>query len=173
MNRPEREVPVSGTAEDDFWVWVAPHWQAMAYAARRFSDAQAAPDVLHSAAVQARTKWRQYDPTRGSPAAWLVAITRDQARRTPKRAFERVKWRVAADPAELAAPDVAIRVDVEAAISKLSRRQRQAVYLHYFVDLDVADVASVMSCSVGTVKSTLHDARKALATLLREGQGRP
>jgi RNA polymerase sigma factor (sigma-70 family) len=164
--------PADDTAQGDFWAWVEPHWQTMAHAARRFSDTQAAPDVLHSAAVQAWTKRVQYDPSRGSPRAWLVAVTRDQARRAHKRAVRTLHWGSGPGPIESANPDLAARVDIEAAISKLSRRQRQAVYLHYFVDLNIADVASVMDCSSGTVKSTLHDARKALATLLPEGRER-
>jgi DNA-directed RNA polymerase specialized sigma24 family protein len=34
------------------------------------------------------------------------------------------------------------------------------------VDLTVEDVAAVMGCAPGTVKSTLHDARRSLATRL-------
>jgi RNA polymerase sigma factor (sigma-70 family) len=62
-------------------------------------------------------------------------------------------------------------VDLERALDDLSRRQRQAVDLHYFVGLDIATVASVMGCAPGTVKATLHQARARLRVLLGDDDG--
>ena len=59
-------------------------------------------------------------------------------------------------------------VDLERAVQLLSRRQRTAVQLHYFVGLDVTTVAEVMGCAPGTVKATLHQARARLRSLLGE-----
>ncbi len=59
-----------------------------------------------------------------------------------------------------------LSVDVGRQVAALPPRQRAAVVLHYFVDLTVDDVAALMGCSPGTVKSNLHDARKALAAAL-------
>ena len=58
--------------------------------------------------------------------------------------------------------DAAVRVigrvdanaDLLRALGQLPPRQRVALVLRYFEDLPEADVASVMGCSVGTVKST-------------------
>jgi RNA polymerase sigma-70 factor (ECF subfamily) len=66
-------------------------------------------------------------------------------------------------------PDVSRSLDLERAIASLPRRQRLAVELHYVLDLDVRECAAVMSCSEGTVKSTLHDARIRLRGVLEEG----
>ena len=57
--------------------------------------------------------------------------------------------------------------DLDRAIAKLAERQQLAVQLHYFVGLSVEETAAVMHCSVGTVKSTLFDARTRLRTALR------
>jgi RNA polymerase sigma-70 factor (ECF subfamily) len=57
-------------------------------------------------------------------------------------------------------------VDLDRAIARLAERQQLAVQLHYFVGLSIDETATVMSCSVGTVKSTLFDARSRLRTLL-------
>jgi len=46
--------------------------------------------------------------------------------------------------------------------------QQLAVELHYYVGLSIAEVAAVMRCSDGTVKSTLSDARKRMLPALQE-----
>ena len=59
-----------------------------------------------------------------------------------------------------------VRLDLERAVHGLPERQRLAVELFYFVGLPVDDVAAVMGCANGTVKSTLFAARQALETVL-------
>ena len=59
-------------------------------------------------------------------------------------------------------------VDLRAALQKLTDRQRAAVALHYYLGVPVADVAEVLGCAPGTVKSTLSDARGRLRALLGE-----
>lgn len=61
---------------------------------------------------------------------------------------------------------------VWAAVQGLPERQRACVVLRYFDDLPEADIAGVLGCSVGTVKSQLSKARakleRALGPLLSE-----
>ena len=52
---------------------------------------------------------------------------------------------------------------VLAAVRTLPQRQREAVVLRYYADLAEQDVAKVLGCSVGTVKSQLARARVTLA----------
>ncbi len=54
------------------------------------------------------------------------------------------------------------RCHLAAGLAVLPQRQRTAVVLRYYEDLSEADVATVMGCSVGTVKSQTS---KALAKL--------
>jgi RNA polymerase sigma-70 factor (ECF subfamily) len=56
---------------------------------------------------------------------------------------------------------------IEAAIAELPMRQRQAFLLRYWEDMDVAEVAQVMGCSVGSVKTHSHRAINALARKLK------
>ncbi len=59
-----------------------------------------------------------------------------------------------------------IRPDVVREVVRLPERQRAAVYLTYWRDLPVAEVASLMGCRPGTVKRYLHLARKRLEETL-------
>jgi len=60
---------------------------------------------------------------------------------------------------------------VRAAVLQLPARQRAVVVLHYLDDLPVSEVAAVLGCSEGTVKTHLHRARRALAGTLGEPIG--
>jgi RNA polymerase sigma-70 factor (ECF subfamily) len=51
-------------------------------------------------------------------------------------------------------------------LNRLSSRQRTAIDLYYYADLAISEVALLMGCSEGTVKSTLADARARLRDLI-------
>lgn len=55
-------------------------------------------------------------------------------------------------------------------LGNLPPRQREAVVLRYFADLDVAAVADAMRCSVGTVKSQIAKAKRHLSALVETRQ---
>jgi RNA polymerase sigma-70 factor (ECF subfamily) len=55
---------------------------------------------------------------------------------------------------------------IDAAVAELAPRQREAFLLRYWEELDVAETASVMGCSVGSVKTHCARAVKALAIAL-------
>jgi RNA polymerase sigma-70 factor (ECF subfamily) len=48
------------------------------------------------------------------------------------------------------------------AISKLQFKQRATLALYYLHDFSLAEIAKIMNCPVGTVKSRLHHARQNL-----------
>ena len=56
--------------------------------------------------------------------------------------------------------------DVVAAVGALPAQQRLVVSLYYYCDLPIAQVATAMGISEGTVKSHLHAARAAVARTL-------
>jgi RNA polymerase sigma factor (sigma-70 family) len=61
-------------------------------------------------------------------------------------------------------PDPAVRLAVRA----LPPRQRDALFLRFYLDFDYATIAETLGIEVGTVSATLHAARHALAHTLRE-----
>ena len=50
-------------------------------------------------------------------------------------------------------PDQSTRVDLLRALAGLPKRQRTAVVLRYWADLPEGEVAEIMGCSIGTVRS--------------------
>jgi RNA polymerase sigma factor (sigma-70 family) len=162
-------VPVARPVGGDFADWAAPSVPAMRRLALRLAPDADPEDVVQEALTRAWLKWSQFDPDRGTPTTWLLAITADQARAARRSRLRRL--RVLDDSApmpEAAAPDETSDrdADLERAIRTLSERQQLAVHLHYFVGLPVDETATVMGCASGTVKSTLFDARSRLRELL-------
>lgn len=150
-----------------FAEWVRPHLGAMARLAARLAVGADRDDIVQEALARAWAKRSQYDAGRGTPSAWLLAITADQARKAVRRMRgSHLSLIDAPDAAPVSRPDLDALMDVDQAIMTLSDRQRLAVDCYYFADLSIADTAAVMGCSEGTVKSTLSDARSRLRTLL-------
>jgi RNA polymerase sigma-70 factor (ECF subfamily) len=56
------------------------------------------------------------------------------------------------------------------ALQDLSPDQRVVVFLHYFADQSLREIARLTGAPVATVKVRLHRARKALRTALEEGE---
>jgi RNA polymerase sigma-70 factor (ECF subfamily) len=56
------------------------------------------------------------------------------------------------------------------ALRRLSPEQRLVVFLHYFADDSLGEVARLTGSSVATVKVRLHRARKSLRVALEEGE---
>jgi RNA polymerase sigma factor (sigma-70 family) len=149
---------------------LAAHRPVMFRFAVTLSSLDDAEDLVQDALARAWVKRASFDPDRGSLRSWLLAIVADQARNRWRR---RRPLEDVVDARSLSTPAVGeLGADLRRAIGGLPPRQRTAIVLHHFVDLPVAEVAELMTCSVGTVKSTLHDARKALASTLGESYAR-
>jgi RNA polymerase sigma-70 factor (ECF subfamily) len=61
-----------------------------------------------------------------------------------------------------------LREQIDAALLELSPEHRAVVQLREFDGLDYADIAKAVDCTIGTVMSRLHYARKHLQKLLRD-----
>ena len=57
-------------------------------------------------------------------------------------------------------------VDVMRALAVLTQTQRETTVLHYYLGMNVAEVAKTLGVSEGTVKSTLFRSRQILAQVL-------
>jgi RNA polymerase sigma-70 factor (ECF subfamily) len=118
-----------------------------------------AADVVQDALERAWRFRARFDPARGTATTWLLTIVTNEARRRRPAVTEPLL--------DGRARDVVIDVDIERAVRRLSERQRLAVELYYYLDLPIAEVATVMGIADGTVKSTLSDARARLEQILQ------
>ncbi len=130
-------------------------------------DRHAAEDGVQDAIVKIVTAHHEPD----SLAAWVTVVATNEVRgrhrrsRAEDRAVERL------DGPDVPEPEgAAERADVRAAIRRLPERQREIVLLHYYLDTSVADIATLMEITAGTVKTQLHRARATLGTALAERQ---
>lgn len=100
--------------------------------------------------------------------AWVTTVSLNVARSGLRRlmAERRARSRLGRDfVPETTSGD---RIDVERALAVLPRRQREAVVLRYYLQMDTREVAEALGINEGTVKSTLFRARSALAGALGE-----
>lgn len=99
--------------------------------------------------------------------SWVVAAALNRVRSRSRRlgaegrAFERLRIRTAVTSAPQEADDLVLSV-----LRSLPERRRQITALHYLLDMSVADVATTLQISEGTVKTQLHRARETLRTRL-------
>jgi RNA polymerase sigma-70 factor (sigma-E family) len=66
------------------------------------------------------------------------------------------------EPASLAAPDVEQRAVLRQALARVPRRQQAVLVLRFLCDLPVDEVARLLDCSAGNVKSQTHHGLAAL-----------
>lgn len=150
----------------EFNEWVRPSVPYMRRLAVLSTGGHDPDDVVQDALLRAWQRRETYTPQRGSVTSWLLAITADQARRTRRRR-RNVSFRADLETfkdhtnvAETETDALPVRLDLRSAVAKLSRRQREAVVLYYYIGLGTVDVSIMMKCTEGTVKSTLADARR-------------
>jgi RNA polymerase sigma factor (sigma-70 family) len=109
-----------------------------------------------------------------SAVAWISVVAanllRDRFRRFLRERSARARL---ADRATTASwtGGVEQRADVEQALLRLPRKQREVAVLHYYLDLELAQIAERLGVPEGTVKSALHRARTSLAAALGERDG--
>jgi len=135
------------------------------YARYLMGERCAAEDVLQEAFVAA---WRGAARWRGDCAlkTWLLRITHHMAvshwRAThPTQALADYEWL-----ADERAASIEPRPDLRAALAGLSANHRLVIYLTFVEDRSQADIAAIMGCSVGTIKSRMHYALRALRAKL-------
>ncbi len=129
------------------------------------------PDLAHDFATDAFVKLLRNWSTVRQPRAWLYVavanLVRDHWRKRGREATAYQRHTGGAPQhADLATGDLATTLTVRHAVLALPDRLRMPVLLHYFADLSVAQVASCLDKSEGTIKRDLYDARALMMARL-------
>ena len=145
-----------------------------------------AEDIVHDTFVQLLRRPGQFDPARGSLRAYLYGIARHETARHQRATLPIVREteredeaRAAQGPAQAGSCYLQDSLDEHADRARDIERTRAAVRALPFAyreviawcdleELPYADVASILGCPVGTVRSRLHRARALLAQSLRD-----
>ncbi|WP_043615899.1 SigE family RNA polymerase sigma factor [Nonomuraea candida] len=130
-------------------------------------DQHAAEDLVQTALAKLAARWRQV----AAPEAYAKQIMyRQQV--SWWRASTRRGEVVQASPPDRVARDAhhqsELRMVLRAALARLTARQRAVLVLRYYEDLPEQEIARVLGCSVGTVRSTAHRSLARLRDLAPE-----
>jgi RNA polymerase sigma-70 factor (sigma-E family) len=130
------------------------------------ADQHAAEDLLQSALAKAAARWGRIHST---PEGYVRQIMyREQVSWWRRRARRPVT--VAAPVPELPAQDQMVMVEARLALRDallaLPPGKRAMLVLRYLEDLSEAQVADMLGCSVGTVRSQTHKAIAQLRSVL-------
>jgi len=116
-------------------------------------------DVADEATCEAFARLYAYRDGVHDPVAWVFRT----AFRLAGRELKRQRHHAGSDVPEAASADVSVLpYAVARGLRRLSPEQRSVVFLHYFADMPLAEVARLSGVPTATVKVRLHRARRAL-----------
>jgi RNA polymerase sigma-70 factor, ECF subfamily len=107
-----------------------------------------------------------FDPARGSAAAWLLTLTRRAA--VNAQTGRRPPLPVGQEPEAAVGPPDVDAFWLEAALVRLSERERRVIELAYYDDLSESAIARRLQLPLGSVKSWKRRGLNRLASLLGE-----
>lgn len=147
------------------WDWPLLHDRCQREAHRLLSNPHDAEDAAQEAIARA---WRKRHTCRtpGTPVPWLLQITRNEAFRLMGRRRDEpdpeVAARAGASTGDVGADELAARVDVRRAVSRLTTDERVLVHLRYGEDLKQDSIADLLDTPEGTIKVRLYRVRERL-----------
>ena len=161
----------------DSFNWLVESYRGQVYnlALRMLGDSQAAEDAAQDAFFSA---WRSIDSFKGGNfRAWLLRITantcRDQLRKLkhhPSTSLEALPIESGGLSSGESPEDYALRRElgeqIQEGLASLSSERRLAVILSDIQGLSYEEIAQVMDCSLGTVRSRLSRGRTQLRDYL-------
>lgn len=144
---------MDATTEQEFQEYVLSRRRALLHEAFLLvGDFHAAEDLVQTALTKAYVAWRRVKAS-DSPDAYVrrILINTNVSRLRRRRVSEVLTGLPPESVGQ--SPDHAERLDLVRALIALPKRQRAAVVLRFWADLPEAEVAQIMGCSVGNVRS--------------------
>lgn len=158
---------MSGSRDAEYTEYVA----ARVLSLRRLAvvlcdDWQRADDLVQSALVKLYVHWGRVRTASHIDAYARAVLVREFIHERRSTWVKRVRLSGGVTEVPAAAVDHDAVLDVRAAVAALPARQRATLVLRFYCDLNVDQVAEVLGCSPGTVKSqtarALETVRRAL-----------
>ena len=146
--------------EADFDSLIGPHLEA---GYRTAVAILGNPDEAHDAVQESAFKaWRKLAQLHEGMAArgWFLAVVANQC-----RSQRRAHWRSVIRLPEIESAkreSQAETVDIDRALAKLPREDRLALFLYFYLDLPMEEVATVLGLSPGGAKTRVYRAAKKL-----------
>lgn len=154
----EAKVTMDAAGQEGFREFVSNRSAALLRTAVLLSggDRHAGEDLLQNALIKAAGRWDRIE----EPEAYVRQILYRQQVSRWRLKGRRRELTVAEPPDSGGGADgtgaAELRLVMREALSRLTARQRTVLVLRFFEDLPEADVARLLGCSVGTVRSTTH-----------------
>jgi RNA polymerase sigma-70 factor (ECF subfamily) len=129
---------------------------------RSRSDAE---EVLQEVFLQAWRSAARFDPSRGSPEAWLIMMARSRAIDALRAAPKRLEPEPSSEPSVAASDPVwalDARVIAAKALQDLPSAQREVLELAFYEGLSQVEIATRTGTPLGTVKSRTRMALERL-----------
>ncbi len=144
------------------------HW-----ARRRFSDPEAAEEVVQDVVLAAWRKHHQFDGERGSERAWIFGIARNVAATDYERRRRHLRSIPTAEAPEQGHDDLEVAQLVDRSLiadglRSLSSEHQTVIVAAYWERLSTREIGDRLGIPDGTVKSRLHYALRVLRAALEE-----
>ncbi len=145
-----------------------------AFALNRLNDPHAAADIVHEVMLAV---WRGAGRFEGASkvTTWLLGIARnkvvDRMRKRGAEMYDELDPDTADTRATAQADAIAGAQDarrLHECLRALSEAHREVVHLAFFEDMSYGEIAAVVGCPEGTVKTRMFHARRALRGCLGE-----
>jgi RNA polymerase sigma factor (sigma-70 family) len=132
-----------------------------------------AEDLTSETFERALQRWKRFDPRRGTPRAWLLAIARSTALDSFRADARRRKREERASAGAVTAHaehgfGEGISTELEEALRSLSAGEREVVALRVVLDLDSEETARLLGITATAVSTRLQRALGKLEERMRE-----
>lgn len=124
-------------------------------------DADQARDAVHDGFVRAVRHRRRFRGDSLEGWIWRIVVNAARRRRASGRPIPTEAW--------MPHPDAGVQNgDLRALVASLPERQRHALFLRYYADLDYRSIAEALGIRPGTVAAHIHAAHDTLRVQLEE-----
>lgn len=154
-------------------------WRLFGFFVQRVGSRADAEDLTQLTFERALAAWHRFDPSKAPLVTWLFAIARnlliDHHRAAAARPREGVSLEAidSAREPRVEGPErqVALSIELSAALAALSERERDVLALRFGAELTHPEIAAATGLSLANVQQIVSRALRKLRTELRGGAG--